>query len=58
MTNRNQKKEDALNKISRVAATLFYIAANEENTDIGAILHLLGTNLEECVWVLEPPSNQ
>lgn len=59
MLNRNSLNlEDALNKISMVAHTLRYISSQEEGSDLGALLQLLGIDLEECLLALDSPSPQ
>lgn len=50
--------EDALNKLSMVVHTLRYISSQEEGSDLGALLQLLGFDLEECLLALDPPSPQ
>lgn len=59
MLERNQLNlENALNKLALVAHTLRYISSQEEGSELGALLQLLGIDLEECLLALDSPSPQ
>jgi len=59
MIKRNQPNiENALNKLALVAHTLRYISSQEDGSELGALLQILGIDLEECLLALDPPSRQ
>ena len=54
----SQSFENALDKLSLVAHALRFLSSQQEGTDLGALLQLLGINLEKCLLALDPPTPQ
>lgn len=55
LNQKNLSTEDALNKLSLVAAALRLLALLQEDSDLGALLQLLNTDLIDCLLTLDPP---